>query len=154
MSERKRRSKLELKFEDILLANKAEYDYEVTVIPYTVPESKHKYTVDWTFTNGILCETKGYLSDHQERNKYVLLKQQYPDLDLRFVFDNPNKLCGGTKYSHAKWADRHGFVWCGMRDVETIQSWISNINQTLMKEHLKFTLKHHKTTSTICRGCL
>lgn len=128
MSERKRRSKLELKFEDILLANKAEYDYEVTVIPYTVPESKHKYTVDWTFTNGILCETKGYLSDHQERNKYVLLKQQYPDLDLRFVFDNPNKLCGGTKYSHAKWADRHGFVWCGIRDVETIQSWISNIN--------------------------
>lgn len=128
MSERKRRSKLELKFEDILLANKAEYDYEVTVIPYTVPESKHKYTVDWTFTNGILCETKGYLSDHQERNKYVLLKQQYPDIDLRFVFDNPNKLCGGTKYSHAKWADKHGFVWCGIRDVETIQSWISNIN--------------------------
>ena len=78
MSERKRRSKLELKFEDILIANQAEYDYEITVIPYTVPESKHKYTVDWTFTNGILCETKGFLSDHQERNKYVLLKQQYP----------------------------------------------------------------------------
>lgn len=128
MSERKRRSKLELKFEEILLENKAEYDYEVTVIPYIVPESQHKYTVDWTLLNGPLIETKGYLSDHQERNKYVLLKQQYPDLDLRFVFDNPNKLCGGTKYSHAKWADRHGFVWCGIRDVETIQSWISNIN--------------------------
>ena len=128
MSERKRRSKLELKFEDILLENKVEYDYEITVIPYTVPESKHKYTVDWTLLNGTLVETKGYLSDHQERNKYVLLKQQYPDLDLRFVFDNPNKLCGGTKYSHAKWADKHGFVWCGIRDVETIQSWISNIN--------------------------
>jgi len=128
MSERKRRSKLELKFEEILLENKAEYDYEVTVIPYIVPESTHKYTVDWTLLNGPLIETKGYLSDHQERNKYVLLKQQYPDLDLRFVFDNPNKLCGGTKYSHAKWADRHGFVWCGIRDVETIQSWISNIN--------------------------
>lgn len=128
MSERKRRSKLELKFEEILLENKAEYDYEVTVIPYTVPESQHKYTVDWTLLHGPLIETKGYLSDHQERNKYVLLKQQYPDLDLRFVFDNPNKLCGGTKYSHAKWADKHGFVWCGIRDVETIQSWISNIN--------------------------
>ena len=126
MSERKRRSKLELKFEDILLANKAEYDYEVTVIPYTVPESKHKYTVDWTFTNGILCETKGYLSDHQERNKYVLLKQQYPDIDLRFVFDNVNKLCGGTKYSHKTWAEKHKFPYCSIKDIDIIKSWISN----------------------------
>lgn len=128
MSERKRRSKLELKFEEILIENKAEYDYEVTVIPYTVPESKHKYTVDWTLLNGPLIETKGYLSDHQERNKYVLLKQQHPELDLRFVFDNPNKLCGGTKYTHAKWADKHGFLWCGIRDIETIQSWIYSTN--------------------------
>lgn len=126
MSERQRRSKLELRFEDILIANKAEYDYEVTVIPYIVPESKHKYTVDWTLLNGVLIETKGYLSDHQERSKYVLLKQQYPDIDLRFVFDNPNKLCGGTKYSHAKWADKYKFQWCGIKDVETIKSWILN----------------------------
>lgn len=125
MSERKRRSKLELKFEDILIANQAEYDYEITVIPYTVPESKHKYTVDWTFTNGILCETKGYLSDHQERNKYVLLKQQYPDLDLRFVFDNVNKLCGGTKYTHGSWATKHGFPFCSIKDVDIIKGWIT-----------------------------
>ena len=125
MSERKRRSKLEMKFEEILIANQAEYDYEVTKISYIVPESKHTYTVDWTCLNGLLIETKGYLSDHQERHKYVLLKQQYPDLDLRFVFDNPNKLCGGTKYSHAKWADKFGFRWCSIKDVEQIQSWIS-----------------------------
>ena len=125
MSEKKRRSKLELKFEDILLTNKAEYDYEVTKISYIVPESKHVYTVDWTLLNGLLIETKGYLSDHQERTKYVLLKQQYPNLDLRFVFDNPNKLCGGTKYSHAKWADKWGFKWCSIKDVDVIQSWIN-----------------------------
>lgn len=124
MSERKRRSKLELKFEDILIANETEYEYEVTVIPYIVPESKHKYTVDWTLLNGTLVETKGYLSDHQERNKYVLLKQQYPDLDLRFVFDNPNKLCGGTKYTHAKWADKHNIPWCGIKDTDIIKQWI------------------------------
>lgn len=124
MSEKKRRSKLELRFEDILIENKAEYDYEVTVIPYTVPESQHKYTVDWTLLNGPLIETKGYLSDHQERTKYVLLKNQYPDLDLRFVFDNPNKLCGGTKYSHAKWADKNGFTYCSIKDIDVIQQWI------------------------------
>lgn len=125
MSEKKRRSKLEMKFEEILISNQVEYDYEVTVIPYIVPESKHKYTVDWTFGNGVLCETKGYLSDHQERHKYVLLKQQHPTLDLRFVFDNPNKLCGGTKYTHAKWADKYGFKWCSIKDTEQIQSWIN-----------------------------
>lgn len=125
MSERKRRSKLELKFEEILIENKAEYEYETTIIPYTIPQSSHKYTVDWTIPNGVLIETKGYLSDHQERHKYVLLKQQYPSLDLRFVFDNPNKLCGGTKYTHAKWADKYNFLWCGIRDEETIKKWIN-----------------------------
>lgn len=124
MSEKKRRSKLELKFEEILKDFEVEYDYEVTKIPYTIPESKHTYTVDWTLLNGMLLETKGYLSDHQERYKYVLLKQQHPDLDLRFVFDNPNKLCGGTKMTHAKWAEKYGFKWCGIKDVEQIHSWV------------------------------
>ena len=124
MSEKKRRSKLELKFEEILKDFEVEYDYEVTKIPYTIPESKHTYTVDWTLLNGMLLETKGYLSDHQERYKYVLLKQQHPDLDLRFVFDNPNKLCGGTKQTHGAWAEKYGFKWCGIKDVEQIHSWV------------------------------
>lgn len=130
MSEKKRRSKLELKFEEILKDFEVEYDYEVTKIPYTIPESKHTYTVDWTLLNGMLIETKGYLSDHQERYKYVLLKQQHPDLDLRFVFDNPNKLCGGTKMTHAKWAEKYGFKWCGIKDVEQIHSWVKERDET------------------------
>jgi hypothetical protein len=128
MSERKRRSKLEMKFEEILIANQAEYDYEITKIPYIVPESKHVYTVDWTCLNGLLIETKGYLSDHQERTKYVLLKQQYPDLDLRFVFDNVNKLCGGTKYTHGTWAAKHGFPFCSIKDIDIIKEWLNESN--------------------------
>lgn len=124
MSEKKRRSKLELKFEEIIKDFQAEYDYEVTKISYTVPESNHIYTVDWTLINGLLVETKGYLSDHKERYKYVLLKQQYPEMDLRFVFDNPNKLCGGTKMTHAKWAEKYGFPYCSIKDIEQIKAWI------------------------------
>ena len=126
MSEKKRRSKLELKFEEIIKEFDVAYDYEVTKIPYTIPESNHNYTVDWTFINGLLVETKGYLSDHKERYKYVLLKQQHPDLDLRFVFDNPNKLCGGTKMTHAKWAEKYGFAYCSIRDIEQIKQWIKD----------------------------
>lgn len=124
MMNQKRRSKLEEKFEGILQDLGIDYEYEVTKIPYTVPESYHVYTVDWTVLNGKLIETKGYLSDHAERRKYVLLKEQHADLDLRFVFDNPNKLCGGTKMSHAKWADKYGFKWCSIKDTEQILAWI------------------------------
>jgi len=130
----KRRSRLEERFESILNDFGIIYEYEVTVIPYIVPESRHKYTVDWTLLNGLLIETKGYLSDHQERHKYVLLKQQYPDMDLRFVFDNPNKLCGGTKMTHAKWAEKYGFPYCSIKDVEQIKSWVKEKNGS--KQHL------------------
>ena len=124
MSEKKRRSKLELRFEEILKELEVEYGYEVTKIPYKVPESNHHYTVDWSIQNGLLIETKGYLSDHTERRKYVLLKEQHPGLDLRFVFDNPNKLCGGTKMTHAKWAEKYEFKYCSIKDVEQVAAWI------------------------------
>lgn len=124
------RSKLEIKLSEILNSLKVPWEYEVTTIPYIVPESNHKYTVDFTIDK-LLIEGKGYLSDHQERTKYVLLKQQYPELDLRFVFDNPNKLCGGTKYTHAKWADKWGFKYCSIKDVDVIKSWIHENGKNL-----------------------
>ena len=125
MTNTKRRSKLEERFESILKDFDVPYEYEVTKIDYIIPESSHTYTVDWTVLNGKLIETKGYLSDHSERRKYILLKEQHPDLDLRFVFDNPNKLCGGTKMSHAKWAEKYGFRYCSIKDTEQIKQWIT-----------------------------
>ncbi len=118
------RSNLEIKLAGILNDLDVPWSYEVTKIPYTIPESKHNYTVDFTVMNGILIEGKGYLSDHKERYKYVLLKEQHPDLDLRFVFDNPVKLCGGTKMTHAKWAEKYGFKYCSIKDTEQIKQWI------------------------------
>ena len=41
-----RRSRLEQKFEYILNDLEIPYTYETTVIPYTIPESLHKYIVD------------------------------------------------------------------------------------------------------------
>jgi hypothetical protein len=124
MTSQRRRSKLEDRFEAILNDNGVDYQYEVTRIPYVVPESHHTYTVDWTILNGKLIETKGYLSDYGERRKYALLKEQHPELDLRFVFDNPSKLCGGTKMSHAAWADKYGFKWCSIKDTDQILGWL------------------------------
>lgn len=121
----KRRSKLELHFESILQEFNVQYEYEITKIPYIIPASNHTYTVDWTLLNGMLLETKGFLEDHAERKKYILIKEQHPEIDIRFVFQDPNKKCGGMKTTHAQWADKCGFKWCSIKDIEQIKNWIT-----------------------------
>ena len=85
-----RRSRLEQKFEYILNDLNIPYTYETTVIPYIIPESQHKYTVDWSFPhNNIHIESKGYLSDNAERQKYILIKKQKKYLrQLLFLITN------------------------------------------------------------------
>lgn len=120
----KRRSKLEQDFEQLLQELNINYNYESTIIPYIIPESKHKYTIDWSLDNQLFIETKGWLSSSTERQKYELIKKQYPNLDLRFVFANPNKLCGRTKYTHAHWAKKHNFKYCSINDYNIIKEWL------------------------------
>lgn len=126
----KRRSKLEENFEYLLNDLEVQYKYEDTKLTYTVPESKHTYLIDWSLPNNIYVETKGYLSDHKERSKYILIKEQYPNLDLRFVFMDCNKLCGGAKYSHGTWATKNGFKYCSIKDYETIKKWVNETSYT------------------------
>lgn len=121
----KRRSKLEENFEYLLNDLEVKYKYEDTKLTYIVPESKHTYLIDWSLPNNIYVETKGYLSDHKERSKYILIKEQYPNLDLRFVFMDCNKLCGGAKYSHGTWATKNGFKYCSIKDYEIIKEWLN-----------------------------
>lgn len=98
--------------------------YEVSKVKYVVPESNHTYTVDFTVGN-ILLEGKGRLADFAERRKYELIKQQHPNIDLRFIFGDPNKIVGGTKKTtHADWAIKNGFQYCSVKDTEQIKSWI------------------------------
>ena len=118
------RSKLEVLIGNTLTEFDVNWVYEKTKIKYVVPESNHVYTVDFTVGNGILLEGKGILADHKERTKYVLLKEQNPDLDLRFIFDDPQKKCGGMKMTHAEWATKFNFKYCGKNDKEQILSWI------------------------------
>jgi len=117
------RSRLEVTLGSILNNIGTDWEYEVTNIKYKIPESNHTYKVDFTLGNGTLIEGKGYLSDHAERTKYILLKEQHPDLDLKFVFANPNKKCGGMKMTHGEWATKHKFDWCAISDHEKIKEW-------------------------------
>jgi hypothetical protein len=90
---------------------KIPYKYEERVVSYTVPESKHKYTPDFELPNGIIIETKGrfLVSD---RKKHLLVKEQHPELDIRFVFSNPRaKISKVSKTTYADWCDKYGFKY-------------------------------------------
>jgi hypothetical protein len=69
------------------------------------------YTPDFVLANGIIVETKGRFIT-SDRQKHLMIKEQHPDLDIRFVFSNPNsKLYKGSKTTYAGWCDKHGFKW-------------------------------------------
>lgn len=60
-------------------------------------------------------ELKGYLRT-DSRKKLELFKQQFPDVDLRIVFQNSNATYQGTKTrTCAEWAEKHKFIYADKR---------------------------------------
>ena len=90
---------------------RVKYTYEEKKVSYTVPESKHTYTPDFVLHNGIIIETKGRFVT-ADRKKHLLVKQQHPELDIRFVFSNPRcKISKLSKTTYADWCDKYGFKY-------------------------------------------
>lgn len=105
------RSGLEEKNAKYLEQAGVSFAYEEHEITYVVPESRHKYTPDIVLPNGIIVETKG-IFDTSDRKKHKLIKEQYPHLDIRFVFTNPNtKINKGSPTSYAMWCEKLGFLY-------------------------------------------
>jgi hypothetical protein len=99
-----------------------EVQYESEKVAYTIPASEHTYNPDFKLPNGIRVETKGrfVLAD---RKKHLLVKEQNPNLDIRFVFSNSkNKINKKSKTTYADWCDKHGFKYA---DKEIPDSWFS-----------------------------
>lgn len=94
-----------------LKARGEEVLYERVVVTYEKPAQKSRYTADFLLHNGIIIETKGWFVT-ADRKKHKLIKAQHPDLDIRFVFSNPNARIGKqSKTTYAKWCDDSGFLW-------------------------------------------
>jgi len=86
------------------------FEYETFKIEYQVNETR-KYTPDFRLPNGIIVETKGRFVA-ADRKKHLLVQQQHPDLDIRFVFSNSKaKLNKGAKSTYADWCQKHGFLY-------------------------------------------
>ncbi|UUB18465.1 endonuclease I [Salmonella phage vB_SalS_PC192] len=82
--------------------------YESFSIPYVIPASNHKYTPDALLPNGIIVEFKG-LWESDDRKKHLLIREQFPQLDIRIVFSSSrSKIYKGSPTSYSEWAEKHG----------------------------------------------
>lgn len=89
--------------------------YECYCIHYTIPPRGTRYTPDFLLPNGIIVETKGRFVP-EDRMKHTLIKEQHPELDIRFVFTNSNaKLYKGSPTSYAQWCTKFGFKYADRR---------------------------------------
>lgn len=87
------------------------FSYEEDVVRYTVPERPARYTPDFVLGNGIVVETKGRFVT-ADRQKHLLIQKQHPNLDIRFVFSNPNtRISKTSKTTYAMWCVKHGFLY-------------------------------------------
>ena len=94
--------------------------YESEKIPYIVPASQHTYNPDFRLPNGIIVETKGRFVA-ADRKKHQLVKEQHPELDIRFVFSNSkNKISKNSKTTYAIWCEKNGYKYA---DKEIPEEW-------------------------------
>lgn len=97
-----------------------DFTYEDTTIRYIKPETKHRYTPDFFITKkGIYIETKGRFLP-EDRKKHLLIKQQHPDVDIRFVFTrSKSPIRKGSKTTYADWCEQNGFQYAD-KEVPTV----------------------------------
>jgi hypothetical protein len=123
------------------------FDFEGQYVRYTVPSREAKYLPDFSFKGcPIILEPKGRFGGNykgfgkfrtvgskdaavKERQKFVLLKEQHPELDIRFIFSRASTpIYPGSKTTYGKWATDHGFLWA---EKEVPDAWIDEIKAYL-----------------------
>ena len=113
-------------FEKIVAVKMAQdggvFKYETIRLPY-VPKVRH-YTPDFYIPEtDIYIEAKGRLT-REDRTKMLLIKQQHPECDIRFVFANAkNKLYKNSKTTYSDWCNKHGFDWA---EKTVPREWLKN----------------------------
>mgnify|MGYP001338481566 CR=1 FL=1 len=109
------RSGLEAKVADQINQAGLPVLFETDKVSYIVPQRGAKYTPDFKLPKKdggfIFIETKG-LWPVQDRQKHILIKDQWPDLDIRFVFSNQRaKLYKGSPTTYAAYCEKHGWKY-------------------------------------------
>jgi hypothetical protein len=107
------RSGLELDVATFLTESGYSFEYEPQdkKARYLVPAVYKLYLPDFVLPNGIIIETKGQFTS-QDRKKQLLIRSSNPELDIRFVFNNPNTKIGKkSQTTYGMWCEKHGFLY-------------------------------------------
>ena len=130
---RRYRSGLEKTVSEFLKQNQKKVRYEELKVEWK--DLRYRtYTPDFVLDNGIIIETKG-IFDNEDRRKHIAVREQHPELDIRFVFSNANaKLYKGSKTTYAMWCDKHGFMYSN-RIIP--QEWLAEEGAALRKKVIK-----------------
>jgi hypothetical protein len=103
------RSSLEDKVCADLKERSVSFQYEGLKLKYQKKPST--YTPDIILPNGIIIEIKGYFTA-DDRAKHLLVREQHPHLDLRFLFQNAKKkIHKSSDTTYASWCDKYGFMY-------------------------------------------
>lgn len=110
------RSGFEKQVADKLKVLKIKYEYEKIKLPYIL---ESKYVSDYSLEDGTLIEVKGYLR-RTDITKMKAIRAQYPDQRIVFLFQAPHKKISGQKQTHAEWAERNGYEWTDLKNLEKL----------------------------------
>jgi hypothetical protein len=104
-----KRSGLEVQIATQLDGLGVKYEYEKEKIRYSKPVEEKIYTPDFKLANGVIVEAKGEFTSG-DRKKHLLVKEQHPEYDIRFVFSNPlQRISKQSKTTYADWCQKNGF---------------------------------------------
>jgi hypothetical protein len=97
-------------------------EYETLTIPWIPKPKTRRYKPDWVLlSNGIIIESKGRFIT-ADRSKHKEVKEQHPDLDIRFVFSNSKtRISKQSKTTYAMWCVTQGFQYA---DKEIPAAWL------------------------------
>ena len=128
------RSGLETKIRADLDARKVVYEYETVKLKYHFACCPHcgvvlatrNYIPDFIFRGkvallDVYVEAKGWFTS-KDRTKMIAVKETYPALDIRLVFQSDNKLSPKSKSRYSDWALKHEFPFIVGESIP--QSWI------------------------------
>jgi hypothetical protein len=113
------RSGFEMEVSEFLASLNRYVGYEEDTILYTQPEKPRKYTPDFILLkkdgSKMYLETKGRWTT-DDRLKHGYIRACHPELDIRFVFQNPNqKIRKGSKTSYADYCEKKGFAYSPLK---------------------------------------
>ena len=94
--------------------------FEETKIEYRVEETR-RYTPDFPLDNGVIVESKGRFTA-ADRKKHLLVKEQHPHLDIRFVFSRSStRISKTSQTTYADWCRKNGFLFA---DKDVPDAWL------------------------------